>query len=356
MSVIFIDGPDFSGKTTTAKAMGNYSEWSITRNGQACRKYFESAKCTQRETIDICKRLWSDWMSIGADRKTPIHVDRSPLSTYAEQIVGDDDTYEEEFIDFLVREIEEKGPLHLKFISVSNEVITQREAESTRVKDKREKLRSPTERNTLYHIAFERFTSKLTERCKVTVQSELDSPIITLIATTREESLLDYFTDVTVATTLPGENIVQCETLLNSRTKLRNLKDTGAHPINECQVVEALDIMKEWLITTNVIQGVTIPHGSSIVMVGMDGNVLTSTSNVIAHDHRYDLVDGFIKRIRKAINESKTNNFTYFDVNDIIGHHQTKVAGKVVNPYASTLLAALFLVKYKEEHETWNIV
>lgn len=355
MSVIFIDGPDFSGKTTTAMAMGSYSEWSITNTGQALRKYFESAEPTTEATLAHCRKLWTDWFRIGKDRKTVLHVDRSPLSTYAEQIMGDAENEADAFIAYLADEIRQNGPMVIKFLSVSTALLAKREDESKREKDARECKRDPFARNALYHRAFMDMAERLGKHCKVKLTHEAETDIITLEATYLERSLLSYFSKLEMISNPPdGGDLATIEIGITGRSELQPLNPSlymTSYPV----IIEALNLCKEWIVETQSILGYSVSRSGSLVNVRTLHDAYSSDGRTVDREGTYCLISGYLNRIRTVMEKSVSGVFTVEDAVEVIGEYDVEHNGRVTNPYSSALLAALFITHYQKAEDEWHI-
>lgn len=349
MSVIFIDGPDFSGKTTTAMESGDYSDWSVTRVGQELREYFCSAKRTSENTMAMCDKLWEDWMRIGRDRKKPIHVDRSPLSTYVEQIMHDMPEYEAAFVRKIAENIREYGPLVIKFISVSNDLLIEREERAGRDKDPREAMRSTALRNAQYHQALCSFTDSLGEHCKVTTAVEGD--IITLTATCDYTSVLDFIESVSFE--VMGASTEETKVELNDRRRAvaGHAKETPYTALKPTvgQLTEAACLVKEWLIYNRSLSGITIPRGSSIVTMQIGDNiVIESDGRSIKHGCKLEAISGYIARIYRTLDNRVCDVIMESDIIDIIGEYTTDMTKTGGNPMLTPFIAALILTQFEE--------
>lgn len=349
MSVIFIDGPDFSGKTSMAMESGDYSDWSVTKVGQELRAYFCSAKRTNEDTMTMCDKLWEDWMRIGRDRKKAIHVDRSPLSTYVEQIMHDMPEYEERFVRKIAENIREYGPLVIKFISVSDDLLTEREERAGRDKDPREAMRTAALRNAQYHQALCSFANSLGEHCKVTTVVEGD--IIVLTATCDYMAVLDIVESVSFEVIGAVTEETKVELNEQSRSASSYAKETPYTALNPTvgQLTEAACLVKEWLIYNRSLSGITIPRGSSIVTLRVgDGVVIESDGRVIKHGCKFEAISGYIARIYRTLNNRVCGVIMESDILDIIGEYTTDVTKTGGNSMLTPFIAALILTQFEE--------
>lgn len=357
MAIIFVDGPDFSGKTTLAKQLGDYSDWSITRTGQELREYWCADHKTTKGVIEKAKCLWTDWFNVGTDRKRPIHVDRSPLSTLVEQIISDDTAAEDDFIQFLVGQIKKHGAFKMYFITVDSTVIEEREAKSTNEKDAREAKRSARERNALYHLGMNRLTERLKEHCDV--RTELvnydDTAAISLTALSRVPSLDSYFTAlrVFVQGTMTRPNS-ESHTPITPSEKTVPIDWLDNPLFTHNDVVRALNYTKEWIIHNCELRGVAINRKSSIVTALFDGEPVNSNNVKVNRDDGYfGLIDGYIKRIETEY--ARRHCVTLDFVDELIGHHDVVVDKLKTNRCMPSLIAALLLTYYQKDTPPWHI-
>lgn len=361
MAVIFIDGPDYSGKTTLAKAMGDYSDWSVIPVGQACREYFCSAQKTTQGTMELARKLWTEWFIIGKERNRDIHVDRSPLSTLVEQVIGDDPSQEDSFIRFIADLIEEHGMMTLYFCSVPVAVLEQREEENLRQrpKDARELKRTAQERSVLYHLGLERLRTGLAKYCTVTtdlVTSPLGGDLIKVTARKKVHSFTDYFDSCRIfiqgTTDFPNrEHSVE----ITAKDQTVPVDWTNRAPFGYPDVTRGLNYAKEWLIHQHELAGSTVSRRNSLLTALFSGEPVNSNNVVVRTDADgyYSLIEGYMTIISKEL--STHGALSMEMVEGTIGHHSSEPNRLHLNPALPVFIAALLLVYYQKETPPWDI-
>lgn len=346
MSVVFIDGPDYSGKTTKAKMSENYREWSSTSLGQELRAYFISAEKSTETTVERSLAMWRNWMKIGTTED--VVVDRSPVSTMAEQVMGDlDSLLFHEYMAELMTMVHEFGILTINVIMIEDEVLIERESKGERVKDKREELRTPSERNALYKRAITRMAQSAPHWDVEVTELEIENEMTSYIFTPRQLPLTSFF----------GELRFDCTTVDES---IRKTIGNPTHPLvvmPKClsgSIVEALDLTKYLTIKDLARNGVTETCSSSVMTVStLDELVLSPKRRLFPTDIDTTLVDGYLKRIAEY--ETYNMGFTLADYLSLANEGATTISRFKFNYFSVQILAAYFIYKINKDTPPWNI-
>lgn len=298
MPVVFIEGPDFSGKTTCAKVKGNYRNWSENQQGRVLRKFFESGKPVTRDMFDLSMDMWKEWLEIGEQSEDCIHVDRSPISTLIEQVMTDNTELEEEFFDLIVRCIEIHGRLDIDFLYVTDDVLEEREAKSSKVKDPRECMRTASERNSAYCNALRNYIDTLRERCSIEV-IQTDGHVVVKAAPLTETiddeavTISRYFGTVMLSMNDMYKSALSVS--ITSPDKLIQVDTSAPEYISVGILTEALTLAKELLTAECELVGLTVPRKTSDLGVTLANGVIYSGRRKVNHDTAYNCAASYVK-------------------------------------------------------------
>ena len=352
MPIVFIDGPDFSGKTHTAKQAEHYREWSSSPSGIELRKYFMSAKATKAETVTRAIEMWNAWAVVGNDTTDILTIDRSPISTLAEQVIGDKDSLRPLYLEAMRDLVITHGSLCIKFISVSDELLRTREQTAGRGKDARELLRDVSQRNALYHIAFMALSEYLPTQGLV-VDVSVEGDLITLQAD-REDRTGD----------IPLSNFLGVITL-TSRTEcppsavnnlVHRVPDLGGGGFNLRTVRTALLVLDDVLTQEDHHhQGGDYPNPDTVMSIVVNGDVLGTGGDKLTTKYSLDLVGVLSDRIKQASTANSMGLFTLGMFNALVKEPTEHPRDNEHTPYEALVLAAYFLIQYYEEIPPWNI-